>query len=344
MSGPRQRSSAGDTGGSRPRLPGGFPGLGVWPVDRFTLDLLRCTLTDHLNTVRDIARYDSETDTTTAVNHLAYDAYGNVTSETNSAVESLFLFTARPLDAERGLQNNLNRWYDPSVGRWLSEDPVGYRGGVNLFEYVGDNPLISEDPTGLQNPGQGFFPGPLPGQPHLPGIHPPQVPPAPAPTPGPSRPNARRPGGIGYVFTWCCRSKKDRISPIPGITTPSIYPLSSTGTPTGQYQIFAFPTTPPTAVGSGGAGPCHILVVKCPGFVAVFHFSVGDSPSGTLGQFTWPSGCTSIMCGGDDSEQSNCLGDDVKSAAKAAGLNLVGVSGNSGCGVDASGNWYQYGN
>jgi len=61
---------------------------------------------------------------TTVVNHLVYDAFGNVTSESNPAVDSLFLFTARPFDQDSRLQYNLNRWYDPAVGRWLSEDPV----------------------------------------------------------------------------------------------------------------------------------------------------------------------------------------------------------------------------
>jgi RHS repeat-associated protein len=83
------------------------------------------------------------------VNHLVYDAYGNVTSETNSAVESLFLFTARPLDPDTGLQNNLNRWYDPAVGRWLSEDPIAYDAGEeNLYRYTGNNPLTRVDPLG----------------------------------------------------------------------------------------------------------------------------------------------------------------------------------------------------
>jgi RHS repeat-associated protein len=83
------------------------------------------------------------------VNHLVYDAYGNVTSETNSAVESLFLFTARPLDPDTGLQNNLNRWYDPAVGRWLSEDPA--QADINSYRYVGDNPIIFVDPSGLED-------------------------------------------------------------------------------------------------------------------------------------------------------------------------------------------------
>jgi RHS repeat-associated protein len=93
-------------------------------VDGGTDDLVQWTLTDHLNTVRDIAKYDPQTGVTTVVNHLVYDAFGNVTSESNPAVDSLFLFTARPFDQDSRLQYNLNRWYDPAVGRWLSEDPV----------------------------------------------------------------------------------------------------------------------------------------------------------------------------------------------------------------------------
>ena len=101
--------------------------------------LAQRTLTDHLNTVRDIAKYNSQTDTTTVVNHLVYDAFGKVTSETNPAVDSLFLFTARPFDQDSQLQNNLNRWYDARVGRWLSEDPVGFAAGDgNLYRYVGN--------------------------------------------------------------------------------------------------------------------------------------------------------------------------------------------------------------
>jgi len=111
-------------------------------------ETVQWTLTDHLNTVRDIAKYDSQTGVTTVVNHLVYDAFGRVTSETNPAVDSLFLFTARPFDQDTGLQNNLNRWYDASVGRWLSEDPVVFGGGVNLYAYSGNSPATVPDPSG----------------------------------------------------------------------------------------------------------------------------------------------------------------------------------------------------
>jgi RHS repeat-associated protein len=87
---------------------------------------------------------------TTVVNHLIYDAFGKVASESNSAVDSLLLFTGRPFDRDTGFQNNLNRWYDASVGRWLSEDPIGFNGGdANLYRYVGNAVLLIQDGFGL---------------------------------------------------------------------------------------------------------------------------------------------------------------------------------------------------
>ena len=106
-------------------------------------------LTDHQNTVRDPAQYNPGTDTTTVVNHLKYDAFGNVTAESNPAVDSLFLYTVRPFDSDTGLQNNLNRWYDPRTGKWLSEDPVGFSArDENLYRYCGNAPVTHVDATG----------------------------------------------------------------------------------------------------------------------------------------------------------------------------------------------------
>ncbi len=108
------------------------------------------TLTDHQNTVRDLAVYDEVLDETSVVNHIAYDAFGNVTAETNAAVDHLFGYTGRAFDETTGLQNNLHRWYDASVGRWLSEDPIGIEGGdANLYRYVDNEPNNHTDPQGL---------------------------------------------------------------------------------------------------------------------------------------------------------------------------------------------------
>jgi RHS repeat-associated protein len=54
-------------------------------------------------------------------------------------------------DAATGLQSNLNRWYDASVGRWLSEDPIGFDGGDdNLYGYCDNGPTDGTDPSALR--------------------------------------------------------------------------------------------------------------------------------------------------------------------------------------------------
>jgi RHS repeat-associated protein len=106
-------------------------------------------LTDHLNTVRDLAVYDPETAVTTVVNHIVYDAFGRVTAQTDPTVTTLFGFTARPFDSDTGLQNNLNRWYDAETGTWISVDPIGFAAAdANLYRYVGNAPGTFADPTG----------------------------------------------------------------------------------------------------------------------------------------------------------------------------------------------------
>ncbi|TWT29623.1 RHS repeat-associated core domain-containing protein [Blastopirellula retiformator] len=109
-------------------------------------------LTDNQNTVRDIAEYDDATDTTSIVNHIAYSVFGEVTSQTNSSLDALpFYYTARYFDEATGLQYNTNRWYNPELGRWMSQDPIGFEAGdENLYRYVGNGHLNAVDPSGLR--------------------------------------------------------------------------------------------------------------------------------------------------------------------------------------------------
>jgi RHS repeat-associated core domain len=60
-----------------------------------------------------------------------------------------FQYTAREVDIETGLQYNRARYYDPSDGRFLSEDPIGFEGGINKYTYSLNNPIVFNDPTGL---------------------------------------------------------------------------------------------------------------------------------------------------------------------------------------------------
>jgi len=55
-------------------------------------------------------------------------------------------------DAETGLHYNYHRYYDPKTGRYISPDPIGLAGGINLYAYVDNNPVVYTDPYGLLNP------------------------------------------------------------------------------------------------------------------------------------------------------------------------------------------------
>ncbi len=85
------------------------------------------------------------------VNHLVYDSFGQVTSETNAAIDHLFGFTGREHDDETGLDYYRARYYDASNGRFISEDPIGFGGGdANVNRYVGNSPTMLIDPLGLK--------------------------------------------------------------------------------------------------------------------------------------------------------------------------------------------------
>ena len=66
-----------------------------------------------------------------------------------------YAFTGREWDPETGLYYYRARYYDPKVGRFISEDPIGFEGGVNFYAYVENNPANAIDPLGLQ--GYGFY-------------------------------------------------------------------------------------------------------------------------------------------------------------------------------------------
>ncbi len=52
---------------------------------------------------------------------------------------------------ETGLHFNWNRYYDPDTGRYISADPIGLQGGINLYAYANNNPINRIDPMGLYN-------------------------------------------------------------------------------------------------------------------------------------------------------------------------------------------------
>jgi RHS repeat-associated protein len=100
--------------------------------------------------VRDIVGYDADSGVATLENHLVYDSFGNVLSESGSTT-TLFGYTGRELDRESIFQFNRTRYYVSSLGVWASEDPIGFAAGdANVRRYVGYSVTNSVDPSGLQ--------------------------------------------------------------------------------------------------------------------------------------------------------------------------------------------------
>lgn len=64
-------------------------------------------------------------------------------------VQNPFRFPGQYYDQETGLHYNYFRYYDPTTGRYVTPDPIGLEGGINLFSYVAGNPVRWDDPWGL---------------------------------------------------------------------------------------------------------------------------------------------------------------------------------------------------
>ncbi len=102
-------------------------------------------LADYQGSVRDVV--DSQGN---LLNHIVYDSFGNVTSQTNGAVDFRFGYTGREFDAETGLYYYRARYYDARTGQFIGQDPLSFRAGdSNLYRYVGNSPTNLTDPSGM---------------------------------------------------------------------------------------------------------------------------------------------------------------------------------------------------
>jgi RHS repeat-associated protein len=120
------------------------PTIDMALADERSTTAVRWMLMDNQGTIRDI------TNNVGAVqNHIRYDSFGRITSQTNANFNTRFNYTGREFDAETGLYFYRSRYYDPVVGRFIGEDAIGFGGGdVNLYRYVGNGPVNAIDPFG----------------------------------------------------------------------------------------------------------------------------------------------------------------------------------------------------
>ena len=78
-----------------------------------------------------------------------YDEWGNLLNEENPhQLQQLIRLPGQQYDEESGLYYNRHRYYDPLQGRYITQDPIGLKGGWNFYQYP-LNPVINVDPQGL---------------------------------------------------------------------------------------------------------------------------------------------------------------------------------------------------
>lgn len=83
--------------------------------------------------------------------HYEYDPFGKITTQNGAyAASNPFRFSSEYFDDETGLVYYNYRYYSPTMGRWINRDPIGERGGVNLYIMVDNSPINKTDLLGLE--------------------------------------------------------------------------------------------------------------------------------------------------------------------------------------------------
>jgi RHS repeat-associated protein len=145
----------------------GAQSLAAWMFDTYSYApiatvqnaSLFSVINDHLGTPREIV--DSRGSVAWS---MEFKSWGQTLKQTPgplamtpiASVEQNLRFQGQYFDAETGLHYNRNRYYDPEIGAYASDDPIGLMGGLNQYSYT-HNPVNWIDPLGLIDPWDVYF-------------------------------------------------------------------------------------------------------------------------------------------------------------------------------------------
>ncbi|PYK37720.1 MAG: hypothetical protein DME49_10775 [Verrucomicrobia bacterium] len=100
---------------------------------------------NHLGSIREMFRNNG-----IVVARYDYDPWGRSTTVINTTLPD-FNFTGLYRHSASNLDMAVRRLYDPDLARWISRDPIGEGGGLNLYAYCGNDPTRHVDPLGLSS-------------------------------------------------------------------------------------------------------------------------------------------------------------------------------------------------
>ena len=94
-----------------------------------------------------VSEYLDSTGQVTA--HYEYDPFGNTVVNTDTSNQFSYRFSTKPIASATGLYYYGHRYYDSMTGRWPSRDPIQEKGGMNLYGFVGNDAVNTNDYLGL---------------------------------------------------------------------------------------------------------------------------------------------------------------------------------------------------
>ncbi|MGN6086109.1 RHS repeat-associated core domain-containing protein [Trinickia sp.] len=122
-------------------------------------------LCDHLGTPQELL--DENRNVVWAAD---FDAYGQMQHQFADKIDNPIRFPGQYRDKESGLYYNRHRYYDPQIGRYVNQDPIGLLAGANKYAYADNGPTAAVDPFGLATVAAGAELGAAAGTAVFPGV------------------------------------------------------------------------------------------------------------------------------------------------------------------------------